>query len=138
MDMPIMADDVYWGTPAPELPDNSDAVVDIMTLKESYAHDWDNEFPSASQLHTQSMPLDTIIVSKCSKHAYKVAAFDSRHPDAEYYGVIPIDSDGDPMTSEYHWWYWPHESWISLGMNSQHQETCMFVFVCIFEHIQTT
>jgi hypothetical protein len=119
IDIPIMADDVYWGTPAPEVANNSEAVVDIMTLKQSYAHVWDSEFPSASQLHTQSMPLDTIIVSKCSKQAYKVAAFDSRHPDAEYYGVIPIDSEGDPSTAEYDWWYWPHESWISLGMNSQ-------------------
>ena len=117
--IPIRAGDVYWGTPAPPVADNIEALVDIMTLKEAHAHDWDNEFPSASQLHTQSMPLDTIIVSKRSKHAYKVAAFDSRHPDAEHYGVIPILSNGHPNTAPYQWWLWPHESWISLGMNSQ-------------------
>ena len=65
-------------------------MVEVCKSHDKYAHDGDKLWPSAPHHRAQTIPLGTIVVHKVAKEALFVAAsFDSRHPRAEHYGLIP-------------------------------------------------
>ena len=102
----------------PRIVTTSDGMVEVFQMQPAHAHELEERWPCASQPRAQTIPFGTIVVNKNTNEALKVAVFDSRHPEYENYGLIPIHSDGDPNTAIYEFWPLPNVNWISLGMNS--------------------